>query len=147
MTNYSKGKIYKIVSDNIDDVYIGSTVQKLNRRLKDHKSDYKNRKITHPCSSHIIIEASDYKIELIENFPCDTKWELLQREQYYKENTPKCINKMNAISKNKCPSHSTYELCIFCDCDIRKRHIRDHNQTKKHIENKKFFDNLMEKFT
>ena len=39
--NYSLGKIYKLVSDETDDIYIGSTCQRLlSKRLGQHRDHY-----------------------------------------------------------------------------------------------------------
>ena len=42
MPDYSKGKIYAIKSYQCDDIYIGSTVNKLSDRLSYHKTHYKS---------------------------------------------------------------------------------------------------------
>ena len=40
--NYSQGKIYKIVDNTTDNIYIGSTCQKyIRKRLSEHVYDYK----------------------------------------------------------------------------------------------------------
>jgi len=90
MTDYSRGKIYKIVSDK--GCYIGSTTQTLRRRFQKHEADLKlnNRK----CSSSSIMENS--KIILIEDYPCKTRKELLERERYWIENI-ECVNKERPI--------------------------------------------------
>ena len=62
------GRIYKITSPNTDKVYIGATKNPLSRRFTEHKAKRNN------CSSKIIIEAGDAKIELIEEFICDINW-------------------------------------------------------------------------
>mgnify|MGYP003650882274 CR=1 FL=1 len=90
MNKYQNGKIYKIVCNITNDVYIGSTVRTLEKRLISHKSSCRNDK--RKCSSHTIIERGDYKIELIELHPCETNLQLEQREGYYQRNI-KCINK------------------------------------------------------
>jgi len=36
------GKIYKIISDSTDKIYIGSTVKTLDERLKEHEKDFLN---------------------------------------------------------------------------------------------------------
>ncbi len=73
MTDYSQGKIYKIVSPNHTKVYIGSTVKTLDDRFSNHKS-------RHNCCSTEIIDVGDARIELIEFFPCFDKAELEDRE-------------------------------------------------------------------
>jgi hypothetical protein len=86
MGDFTKGKIYKIYNDT--DTYIGSTVQTLNERLISHKSQFK-RGLLH--GSVCTLLKTDYKIELIEDFPCNTRAELLIRERYWIETIP-CVN-------------------------------------------------------
>ena len=73
MADYSKGKIYRIVSDKTDQVYIGSTVQTLERRFGVHKSHFK--KGTY-CASAELLKLGDARIELVRDFPCNSKREL-----------------------------------------------------------------------
>ena len=80
MTDYSKGKIYRIVSDKTDGVYIGSTVETLNQRFSKHKSDLKCGKY---CSSVEILKHGDARIELIRDFPCNSERELAKEEDKY----------------------------------------------------------------
>ena len=88
MPNYQKGKIYKITSSG-GDPYIGSTEELLCQRLAGHKR--RNKGITRsPLSSYIHTNLSDCKITLIENFPCNSKEELLARERYWFENISNC---------------------------------------------------------
>jgi len=41
LNKYRKGKIYIIRSDQSDQIYIGSTVKSLKRRLQGHEDDFK----------------------------------------------------------------------------------------------------------
>lgn len=75
-------KIYKIIDNTNDNVYIGITKQKLYQRLNNHKQDFKRGSA---LMSREIIKNGDYKIELIEE--TDDK----SRERYWIENT-ECIN-------------------------------------------------------
>lgn len=94
--DYSTAKIYKIVSDQTEKVYIGSTTKKyLKQRLSGHKADYKrwqNGKKDN-ITSFEIIKYDDCHIVLIENFPCNDINELRSRERYWIENTENCVNK------------------------------------------------------
>jgi hypothetical protein len=88
------GKIYKLIDNTNGNIYIGSTTQKLNQRLNEHKSDYRtylNGK-RHYTTSFNIIKNNDYKIELIQFVIFKNKKELHQRERYYIENNI-CVNK------------------------------------------------------
>jgi len=96
MTNrYARGKIYKIVSENTDKVYVGSTTEKtLARRLAKHVElhrEYLKGNQRRYTSSFDIIEKGDYSIVLLENFPCESKDELFARERYYYEQQKQSI--------------------------------------------------------
>jgi hypothetical protein len=90
MTNYQQGKIYKIISENTDKIYIGSTTkQYLSSRMAHHVCAYKKwlNGEFHKLNSFDILEFGDCKIILIETFPCNTKAELEAREYHHiKEN-------------------------------------------------------------
>lgn len=91
INKYQNGKIYKIVCNKTNLVYIGSTTQKyLSDRLKGHRCCFnRNKKIT---TANQILENGDYYIELVELFPCNSKDELLVRERYYFD-VIECVNK------------------------------------------------------
>ena len=95
MTNYENGKIYIIKSKETDKVYIGSTCNTLKNRFCSHKSEYKRllrgEKFGN-STSHEILKYSDSYIELIEDYPCKTKRELLDREGEVIRNTHNCVN-------------------------------------------------------
>lgn len=96
MVNFQNGKIYKLCSNQTDDIYVGSTCCKLSDRLKAHKAKLKvwtNCNEKQYYTSFEILQHPDYYIELIEDYPCETKQELLDREGYYIELLP-CVNKV-----------------------------------------------------
>ena len=95
MNKYNKGKIYKITSPNTEEVYYGSTILSLKHRFRSHTKNNDDRSY-----SKKIIEYGDAKIELIENYPCETKQELLWRERYYFDNF-ECVNKMKPIQSKE----------------------------------------------
>jgi hypothetical protein len=92
---YENGKIYEIISDNTDMVYIGSCIVTLKQRMIDHK--YKKK-----CSSKSIIDCGDYDIYLIEKYPCNNDLELRMREQMYidiyKNDGKNVINRQRAYT-------------------------------------------------
>ena len=87
MPEYKNGKIYQIVCNITSEVYIGSTTLSLKERLMKH-----THKRTRMCTSKQIIDRGDYYIELLETYPCESKYELELKEGEYQKNT-KCINK------------------------------------------------------
>jgi hypothetical protein len=84
MNKYKNGKIYKIHVD--EDVYIGSTIMSLKRRLWHHIN----------CNtSSLDIKDKNCSIELIEKYSCNNNDELRKREQYYIDSID-CLNKRMA---------------------------------------------------
>ena len=96
MVNYQNGKVYKIVSDQTDQIYVGSTCLSLAQRLAGHKSNYKTflKRGTHFITSFDIVKYDDCKIILIEVFPCDQRCELEAREYYHMKGFE---NKVNTV--------------------------------------------------
>jgi hypothetical protein len=157
--DYLKGKIYKIVDNTNGNCYIGSTCEPiLARRLASHISAYKfylNGKRGY-VTSFKIIESGNYNIVLIEEYPCETKDQLLARERYYID-TLDCINKCRAGSvnelgkieydkqhyeKNKEKIHLYKNKKFNCICGGKYTHTHkaDHIKRKKH---QNYFKNLL----
>eukprot|EP00729_Bicosta_minor_P003512 gene3512-32422_t len=82
MPNYSNGKIYKVVNDNLNICYIGSTVQPLSVRMSAHQGNHKSGSFARYKKWGKI---EDCKIHLIENYPCKDKHELESRERHFIE--------------------------------------------------------------
>jgi hypothetical protein len=81
MPNYQEGKIYTIrnYTDN-SLIYVGSTTEKLARRLAKHRTNCKDKK-KYSLYSHIVDnDWSNWYIELYEYYPCNNKTELEKRE-------------------------------------------------------------------
>jgi len=84
--SYQNGKVYRIWSLETDSIYVGSSCDTLSNRFSVHKSEYKRWKEgdkTRYCSSSILFDqvgVENCKIELIKNFPCNSKTELNREE-------------------------------------------------------------------
>ena len=86
---YKQGKIYKIVSANSPKCYVGSTCQTLKQRLDKHYYHYVENK---SCTSKKILSCGDVSIELIKEYPCNSKRELEREEGKYQLELD-CVNK------------------------------------------------------
>lgn len=109
---YHHSKIYKIVSDNTEDCYVGSTTKSLYERMKRHVENFKYYKKYNKSSnitSFKILEMGDYSIELIENVCCENVKELRKIEGLWQKNTPNCINKVIAGRTMKESQKEYYE--------------------------------------
>jgi DNA repair exonuclease SbcCD ATPase subunit len=85
INKYQTGKVYKILNTLNNEVYVGSTYQKLSQRMTKHrnsvKDPHRNKNTFYTYIDTIGIE--HFYIELIENFPCANKEELRAREGYW----------------------------------------------------------------
>jgi len=88
------GIIYKITCKDTNDVYYGSTTQRLCNRKANHIQDVKNydNGKKSQCASYNIIKNNNYSFEKVEELVCDTRKDLLARERFYIENNS-CVNK------------------------------------------------------
>jgi hypothetical protein len=89
------GRIYRIISNSSDKIYIGSTCKDLDKRLMQHKTMYKMylKNGTKRYTSFDLIKLNDASIELIEEFEFNNKIELLNREKEHIRTNPNTINK------------------------------------------------------
>jgi hypothetical protein len=77
--NYQNGKIYKIVNDVNDMIYVGSTVSQLRLRMESHKECAKTRTSRFYAAMNEIGKPH-FKIVLVQPFPCTSKDELNAKE-------------------------------------------------------------------
>ena len=142
-------KIYQIVCNEIDEVYIGKTTRTLEQRLLAHKNQLN-------CTSKQIIERNNYYIEQIDS--TFDEEESVRLEGFYIKNTDNCINRItpgrtpqeyyekhkDEILKKKKKHREAHKDEIrerrketyTCECDsiLRKNDKSRHEKTKKHIK-------------
>ena len=96
MSKYQNAKIYRIKSLHSDDEYIGSTCNSLARRMTGHRDKFNKFKNgdDNYCSSYHLFELGGEYIELIENFPCNTKQELCIKEGEHIKASSNNVNKL-----------------------------------------------------
>ena len=83
--NYKNGKIYRIRNNINDDIYVGSTIQPLSKRISVHRSHAVTAEKKHrPLYTQMNDLGFDaFYIELIEECPCDNLEQLLRTEGKY----------------------------------------------------------------
>ena len=158
MNKYQKGKIYKLIDRENNNQYIGSTIRSLNERLDNHRYKYrlflKNKH--HYVSSFDILKGGNYKIKLIENYPCNNKKELLRREGYYIRQL-ECVNRDIAGRTRKEYINDNREKIRLYDKKKRQspsykekkrkwdRKYREKNKDKLREKKKKYRENNKDK--
>lgn len=106
MSKYNTGKVYKIkpiINNDDTDIYIGSTIKKLNSRFNNHKGAYKayqEGKTKNKLSVFKLFDkygVNGCEIILIESYNCETKEELLNYEKQHIKNN-NCVNQLSPIT-------------------------------------------------
>jgi len=163
-TNYQNAKIYKIVDNASNAIYIGSTCKTLDQRLKQHENNYKCFKAGKYSFVTVfkILENEDYKIEFIKLYPCNTKQELNIQEgciikqfrndklnivnkyvagqtikeskEQYRQNNRNLINE-NQKQKYNCSCGGKYTQCSKSIHEKTKKHQNYINNSKTLINN------------
>lgn len=163
LERYGNGKIYKLVSDVDDKIFIGSCCLPLHKMLYNHKSKASVHP-SHNVNKHFnAIGWDNVRIILIEKFPCKDKDELKQREQYYIDELKPELNKYTKEKireksrewshNNKDKTKAYYEAnkekinlnqsirksynwhCDICNCDMIVGSKSAHLKTIKHQSN------------
>jgi len=92
MVNYSEWKIYKILNSVDEEIYVGSTTQKLSNRMANHRRDA--RRENSKFYQHMnFIGINNFYIELICQYPCNNVEELNSKEGEW-------IRTIGTINKN-----------------------------------------------
>jgi hypothetical protein len=129
MTDYKKGKIYRIVCNITGLTYYGSTCEPtLARRLAKHVGDFKHfndGKTESYTTSFKVIEGGNYVIVLVELFPCDNKMELRQRERFFIEGN-ECVNK-------NIPTRTREEWCVLNRNQLKVKQVKYSLENKEKI--------------
>jgi hypothetical protein len=97
MPDYTKAKVFQLIDNTNNNIYIGTTSQKLCQILSGLVARYKKYclcpdKLKYHLSFKII-KNKQYQIILIDNIACNNKEELHQKERYYIDKM-ECINKI-----------------------------------------------------
>ena len=163
---FNDSKVYKIVCRVTNLVYIGSTTQGLNRRLIQHKADYKRYLAGNYSylSSFEIIKNNDYYIKKIKSYNFNNNDDLLDKETfwikrygsvnknipnrtkeeystyYYQKNKDIIVAKHNKYRlENRAEINAKQNISCLCSCGktYTKQHKHRHEQTKLHLKHLK----------
>ena len=131
---FSLGKIYEVTDKDCNECYIGSTCEKfLGNRMSRHRWSYRRYLKKADNRFQSIFELFDKygmdncKIVLLEDFPCNSKKELEDREGYYIQNTT-CLNYRVAGRKSKQYYRDNIE-------QIQQYHLNNKERKKEYMKN------------
>jgi len=101
MVNYANGKIYKLVNNVDDKIYVGSTCGSLRLRKSRHKAK-SNACPDRPVYKHLNrVGWDNIEIILVETYECKNKAELHARERHWIDELKPELNKVLPLQTKK----------------------------------------------
>jgi len=151
INRYNKGKIYKLVSNQTDKIYVGSTCKdRLCQRLATHKGHYNHwLKNNHKyVSSYELFKLGNVEIVLLETVNCNTKDELLKKEcEYIDKYKDILVNKQRPIitkEEEKERDKKYYEDNKEIILEVNKKYREEHKEQKQK-QDKEYYEKNKEK--
>lgn len=137
MSTLLKAKIYKIVCNKTNQIYIGSTTKDLDTRLHSHELDFKKycRNRYHFVTSFAILCNNDYSIELITDVQCSSNQELHKIEgAYIQDHQDICVNKNIPGRSKKQYYQDNKQITCECGSAYKAKDKAKHFRSSKHLE-------------
>ncbi len=143
-----KGKIYKLVSSQTDKIYIGSTTNYLSVRFSIHKYHYNRfiNKTYNYISSFELMKYNDCKIELIQDFQCENRRDLLIKECEIVKQHSNCVNRQYKPRKSKKEYMKEYHYHYYLNNKDKKKQYYLQNKEKILNRYKSYYYNDNNKF-
>ena len=144
MNRYQKGKIYKLVNDADDEIYVGSSCLDLPKRFYSHKHAAKLKGYMKVYNHLNTIGWGNVHIILIESFSCSNKMELEKRERYWIDTLSPSLN--SSVPARTDIERATYQAnykiersykCDICNCLVPLISKLFHEQSNIHHYNMK----------
>lgn len=132
INKFQYGKIYKLISPQTNNIYVGSTINSLSRRLSNHIYHYKEN--LYYMTSYELLKYHDVKIVLIETYPTTSKYMLNLRERYWIEKL-KSVNKI-IPTRTKREYFKLYQQINKITLKIYKRNYYLNNREKSKLQGK-----------
>jgi group I intron endonuclease len=157
---YSKGKIYRLVNSVDNEFYVGSTCDALHKRLYNHKAMSKHRPNYCVYQHFNNIGWDNVRIVLVEEYPCETKYQLERRERHFIELMKPKLNKFIPTRTNKEWRENNKETLTKKNNEWREnnkerykekqREYRDKNKQERKQKRKEWYeqnkDNIKKKY-
>lgn len=129
--DYSNGKVYVIRNTENNNLYVGSTTQKLCNRMGKHRRDA-TRKETPFYKAMTEIGFDKFYIELVEDYPCETVEQLSRREGHWIRHYDTYKNGYNSLIAGR-----TQQEYIEENKDLIREYKKEHYNENKEREKEK----------
>ncbi len=156
MTNLKTGRVYRIIFNDVETIYIGSTFCQLRQRYYNHKKNLHDKTKKHMALYEFMKKNLEkVKIILIEEIKVKNRDELRKKEQYYIElyNTKKdgynCVNAFLTHEERLKQKRKAYYK-NRSNILVRQKKYNNKNIEKKKEYKKQYYiknkDRLLDKF-
>ena len=135
-------KIYKIINDVDNLVYVGSTaLEHINNRMRYHKSDMKRTlKKNFKLYKHMNnIGVNNFKIILLETINTNDKKEIYKRERYWINFYNSINNGLNEVNPIKLEEDKNFIINCYCGKKYKISSKYNHNKSIIHKDVEKFY--------
>ena len=133
MPDYCRGKLYRLVTDLSGDIYVGSTTLPLRTRMTLHRWAARSggtSKVWAYMREHGI---GNFRIELIEDYPCENADQLDEREDHWRERLGATLNMKRAVSPRREQQRRWYQKNL----DKRRAQLREYARKRRaYLKNK-----------
>lgn len=130
MEKYEHGKIYRIVNEVTNDIYIGSTCNPLCLRMALHRYHARTGNTSKVYQVMTEIGIEHFKIQLLEEFPCDSRKELQEREEQFINMLRPTLNQRSANATPERRKQQRQESYQRHKDDKRQYYIRNRERIK-----------------
>ena len=137
-SKYQNGKIYKIINDVDNLIYVGSTIKSLNIRFSEHKYDAKRSPERKLYKHFAKLGIRHFEIKLIKNYPCNNRTELDIEEERTKIRLNAQLNTYRAHQTAEQKKEQKKEwsnerlFCAICGKSYTRSHKSEHFKSKRH---------------
>jgi hypothetical protein len=149
VSSYQNAKIYKIVNDIDQLIYVGSTIKSLNIRFTEHKCHAKLHPERKIYKHFMKLGIDHFEIKLIKNYPCSGRTALDIEEERYKLllnaqlNTRRAHQTAEQLNEYQNDWHAQYYqnnrakkneriFCKICGKTYTRQNKLQHCKSKRH---------------
>lgn len=134
MVNYANGKVYRIVNDVDDKMYVGSTVRRLSDRWYEHRKPCRHQRPFKLYQHMEQLGVEHFRIELLEDYPCERKEQLHAREGHW-------IRELRAELNHRIAGRTKKQYAAEHEESVKayKRQWREENKERLDAEYKEYY--------
>ena len=138
VNKYQNATIYKIVNSVNDHIYVGAACMPLAKRMSEHRTRSKTNTDLDLYKAMNELGLQHFRIILVEQYPCENKMQLVQREQYWCDILKPQYNKPPAIRLDAKEYDKKYREEHKEQIKAKQKQYREENKVHIQAKNKQY---------